>query len=120
MLDQNASPNDRRPGPAEAPGPVMESLRQAVADAPRPALIAAAAVGGALLLFGVVRLVSRPRRRGNWLAPPPAPSLFGTILRSALVSAASALASRFASRLPFPAEALPSPATRSTTLNGIG
>jgi len=130
MLEQKSSHGSQRENPglsgeqlADMAATGVQKIRSAVADAPRPVFVAAAAIGGAVLLFGAFRLFSAPRRRAAWLAPQPPPSLFRSILRSALISAASALASRFAGQLALPAPtAGAAPASperaRATNLHG--
>lgn len=85
----------------------------------RPLLVASLALGGGVLLLGIVRLIRRPKRRAVWQSPrgmwqPPVvaakpPSAIGSLLRSAFASVAATLASRLMQRLSlqFEQKALP-------------
>lgn len=75
----------------------------------RPLVVASLALGGGVLLLGIVKLIRRPKRRAGWQSPralwqPPVvaaapPSMIGSLLRSVFASAAATLASRLMQRL---------------------
>ena len=71
----------------------------------KPLIVAAASIGAGLVVMTLVRLARRRPRRpvapATWLAPavPIQPTLLGTLVRSALASAAASLASHYMARL---------------------
>lgn len=77
----------------------------------KPLAAAAAALGTAAVVLGLLKLAQRRPRRARWILPPEQPSLLASVARSALTSIAASLATYLTDRLQRTLEPVAPPST---------
>lgn len=96
-----------------------EFLQSALHGA-RPLVIAAAAVGVVTIAVGLVQLGRMRTRTVRWQPPARSPSLLGSMVRSALISAAASLAGRLVQHLPILPASTPRESSAPSSWDGPG